>query len=162
MHRATSDDAFTQALFDYSRSSVFPQSVKKTGTNVDTYNEPTNQCTDHFNNMGSFNRKSEFRKSENLNKPINKGEKFNFTNDPQLSRRSKDLSVHARIDSTGYVRLLGESSEENDKFGKKAEEVIAEPRERTNWQSAGWDSSDQARKVTTWQSHSLWQSGHLH
>ena len=27
MHRATSDDAFTQAWFDYSRS-VFPQSVK--------------------------------------------------------------------------------------------------------------------------------------
>ena len=52
------------------------------------------------------------------------------------SSRSNDLSVHARIDSTGYVRLLWESSEEDDKnshaaileFGKKAE---AEPRERT-------------------------------
>ena len=57
------------------------------------------------------------------------------------SSRSNDLSVHARIDSTGYVRLLWESSEEDDKnsyaaildmrFGKKAEEVIAELRERT-------------------------------
>ena len=34
MHRATSDDAFTQAWFDYSQS-VFPQSVRKTGTNVE-------------------------------------------------------------------------------------------------------------------------------
>ena len=32
MHRATSDDDFTQAWFDYGRS-VFPQSVRKTGTN---------------------------------------------------------------------------------------------------------------------------------
>ena len=31
------------------------------------------------------------------------------------SSRSIDLSVHARIDSTGYVRLLWESSEEEDK-----------------------------------------------
>ena len=27
--------------------------------------------------MGSFNQKSEFRKPENLNKPVAKGEKFN-------------------------------------------------------------------------------------
>ena len=83
MHRATSDDAFTQAWFDYSLSSVFPQSVKKRGTNLDIYGVPTYQCTDHFKNMGSFNRKSEFQRPENLNKPITKGEKFNVTNDPQ-------------------------------------------------------------------------------
>ena len=102
--------------------------------------------------MGSFNRKSEFRRPENLNKPITKGEKFNVadlsllkefwgnnyahvilteeadslsTDAKELledyglvgcrSSRSKDLSVHARIDATGYVRLLGESSEEDDK-----------------------------------------------
>ena len=45
------------------------------------------------------------------------------------SSRSKDLSVHARIDPTGYIRLLWESSEEDDelthaailevKFGKQ-------------------------------------------
>ena len=102
--------------------------------------------------MGSFNRKSEFRKPENLNKPITRGEKFNVadlsllrelwrnnyahviltakadslpTDARQLledcglegchSCRSNDLSVHARIDSTGYVRLPWESSEEDDK-----------------------------------------------
>ena len=48
------------------------------------------------------------------------------------SSRSNDLSVHARIVSRGYVRLLWESSEEEDKkFGKKAEGVITDSRERT-------------------------------
>ena len=57
------------------------------------------------------------------------------------SSRSNDLSVHARIDSTGYVRLLLESSEEDDelihaaifevKFGKKSESAITDARERT-------------------------------
>ena len=48
------------------------------------------------------------------------------------SSRSNNLSVHARIDSRGYVRLLWESSEEEDKkFGKKAEGVITDSRERT-------------------------------
>ena len=57
------------------------------------------------------------------------------------SSRSNDLSVHAGIDSTAYVRLLWESSEEDDKnthaaifevkFGKKAEEVITDSREGT-------------------------------
>ena len=35
------------------------------------------QCSTLFNNMGSINRKSEFRKPENLNKPIVKCERFN-------------------------------------------------------------------------------------
>ena len=57
------------------------------------------------------------------------------------SSRSNDLSVHARTDSTRYVRLLWESNEEDDKsthavifevkFGKKAEEAITVSRERT-------------------------------
>ena len=57
------------------------------------------------------------------------------------SSRSNDLSVHARTDSTGYVRILWESSDEDDKnthaaifevkFGKKAEEAITDSRERT-------------------------------
>ena len=50
---------------------------KKTGTNVDIYNVPAYQCSILFNNMGSFTRKSEFRKPESLDKPITKGEKFN-------------------------------------------------------------------------------------
>ena len=57
------------------------------------------------------------------------------------SSRSNDLSVHARIDPTGYIRLLWESSEEDDelthaaifqvKFGKKSEGAITDSRERT-------------------------------
>ena len=57
------------------------------------------------------------------------------------SSRSNDLLVHARIDSTGYVRFLWESSEEDDelthaaifevKFGEKAEEALTDLRERT-------------------------------
>ena len=56
-------------------------------------------------------------------------------------KQSNDLSVHARIDSTGCVRLLWESNEEDDegglaaifevKFGKKGRRVTAESRERT-------------------------------
>ena len=147
MHRATSDDAFTQAWFDYSQS-VFPQSVRKNRYNVELVNVPTYQCSILFNNMGSLKRKSEFQRPENLNKPITKGEKFNVADLSLLrefwrnnyanviltaeanslptdvwqlfedyglvgchSSRSSDLSVHARIDSTGYVRLLWESME---------------------------------------------------
>ena len=40
MHRATTDDAFTQAWFDSSQS-VFPQSVRKTSTNVELFYVPT-------------------------------------------------------------------------------------------------------------------------
>ena len=78
MHRATSDDDFTQAWVDYGRS-VFPQSVRQTGTNVELFNVSTYQCSILFNNMGSFNRKSEFRKAENLDRPVAKSEKYNIT-----------------------------------------------------------------------------------
>ena len=110
---------------------------------MNCFNVPTYQCSILFNNMGSLNRKSEFRRPENLNKPTTKGEKFNVADLSLLrefwrnnvanviltseanslptdvwqlfedyglvgchSSRSSDLSVHARIDSTGYVRLL--------------------------------------------------------
>ena len=126
--------------------------------------------------MGSFNRKSEFWKPENLSKPITNGEKFHVadlsrltefwvndyahvimtadnrpTDAKQLfedyglvgchSSRSNDLSVHAKIDSTSYVRLLWESIEEDNefshaaifevKFGKKPEGAITDSRGRT-------------------------------
>ena len=74
MYRASSDDAHTQAWFDYSRSSVFPQSVKKIGIDVELFNVSTYQCSILFDNMASFYRKSEFQKPENLNKPMIKGE----------------------------------------------------------------------------------------
>ena len=83
MHRATSDDACTQAWFDYRRSS-FPQSARKIGTNVELFIVSTYQCSILYNNMVSFYRKSEFRKPENLNKPVTKSEKFNIANVPLL------------------------------------------------------------------------------
>ena len=84
MHRATSKDAYTKAWFDFCQS-IFPQSVRKAGPDVDFYNVSTYQCSILFNNMGSFNRKNEFRKAENIDKPISSTEKFHFTSDPQLS-----------------------------------------------------------------------------
>ena len=124
---------------------------------------------------------SEFRKAENMHKRFPPPEKFNVTNDPQLSlltefwrnnfahviltaeadslptdekelldvyglvgchsSRSNGLSVHARIDSTGYVHLLWTSSEEDGelthaaifevKFCTKAEEALTDSRGRT-------------------------------
>ena len=166
MHRATFEDAYTKGWFDYCRS-VFPQSVGKAGPNVEFYNMSTYQCSILFNNMGSFNRKSEFREAENMCKPVSPNEKFNVTNDPQLSllrefwgnnyahviltgeadslptdekellgdhglvgchsSRINDLSVHARINSSGYIRLQWESDDDRNghaaifevKFGKK-------------------------------------------
>ena len=73
MHCATSDDAWTQAWFDYSRSCIFTQSVRNIGKDVELCNVPTYQCSTLFNDLGSFNRKSEFQKPENLNKPIYQG-----------------------------------------------------------------------------------------
>ena len=71
MHRATHEDAYARAWFDYCRS-VFPQSVRKAGSDVDLYNVSTYQCSILFNNMGSF-------------KPFLPQEKFNISDDPQLS-----------------------------------------------------------------------------
>ena len=79
MHRASSGDTYTQAWFDCSRSSIFPQSVKKIGRDVELFNASTFQCSILFNNVGSFNRKSQSQKPENLNKLIIKGEKFNIS-----------------------------------------------------------------------------------
>ena len=89
MHRATYETPTRDPWFDHRRSiifrSVLPQSVRKAGPNVDLYNVSTYQCSILFNNMGSFNRKSEFRKAENMDKPVSPQEKFNVTSDPQLS-----------------------------------------------------------------------------
>ena len=51
MHCATSENANTRAWFDYCRS-VFPQSVRKVGPDVDLYNVSTYQCSIFFNNIG--------------------------------------------------------------------------------------------------------------
>ena len=95
MHRATSDDDFSQAWFDCCRN-VFPQSVRKAGPDVNLKNVPTNQCSILFINTGSFNRKSEFRKPENLNKPIAKGEECNIT----------DLSLLSEFSGNNYAHVI--------------------------------------------------------
>ena len=71
---------FTQARFDCSRS-VFPQFVRKIGTNIKLFNVPTFQCSILFNNMGSFNWKSQCHRFDQITwtEPITKGEKFNVT-----------------------------------------------------------------------------------
>ena len=50
---------------------------------VDFYNVSTYQCSILFNN--TLNKKSKFSKAEHIDKPISSHEKFNVTNDPQLS-----------------------------------------------------------------------------
>ena len=83
-HRATHEDAYTRAWFDYCRS-VFPQSVRKASPDVDLHNVSSYQCSILFNNMGSSNRKTEFRTTENMHKPFSPQDKFNVTDDRQLS-----------------------------------------------------------------------------
>ena len=46
-------------------------------TNVELLYVPTYKWSILFNNIGSYNRKSEFRKPDNLNKAITKGENYN-------------------------------------------------------------------------------------
>ena len=95
MHRATSEDAYTKTWSDKCRR-VFPQSVKNACPIVDLRNVSTYQCSILFNNMGSFNRKSEFRKAENIDEPIASKEKFDVTNDPHLSLLTEILKKQPR------------------------------------------------------------------
>ena len=53
IQRTASEDTYTQAWFEYSRS-TFPQSVTKTSTNVELHNVSTYQCSVLFNNMVFF------------------------------------------------------------------------------------------------------------
>ena len=94
MHRATSDDAYTQARFDHSRLSVSPQLVRKKGKDVELFNVSTYQCSILFNIFGSFNRKGQFRKPENLNKPITYGENFNITELSRLKEFCRETLTH--------------------------------------------------------------------
>ena len=59
--------------------------MREAGPDVDLYNVSTYQCSILFNDMGSFNRKSEFRRVENTHKRVSPQEKFNFTDDRRLS-----------------------------------------------------------------------------
>ena len=63
-----------------------PTVREKDSSNVDFfYKVSTYQCSILFNNIDSFNRNSDFRKVENMHKLLSSNEKFNVTNDPQLS-----------------------------------------------------------------------------
>ena len=55
-----------------------PTICEKTGKDIKLFFVSTQQCSILFNNLGSFNRKSEFWKPENLNKPSTKGETINI------------------------------------------------------------------------------------
>ena len=93
IHRTTPEDEFAQRWFEYTRS-MFPQSVRKTRTNVELYNFSTYQCGILLNNMRSFNRKSEVRKPQNLNKPNAKGEKFNVADLSLLREFRRNKYAH--------------------------------------------------------------------
>ena len=136
-------DAYTGARFDYCRS-VFPQSVRKAGPNVDLYNVPSaasssttwvpstgrvnsgklRACTSRFpqmksstspttlschfsENFGGNNYAHVILTAEADSLPTDEKE---LLDDNGLvgchSSRSNDLSVHARIDSSGYIRLF--------------------------------------------------------
>ena len=90
-HRATSDDASTQAWFDYSLPTIcLPTICEKIGKDVELFNVSTYPCSILVDHLGSFNRKSEIGKPENLNKPVTKGEKINFA---ELSLRDDTIAV---------------------------------------------------------------------
>ena len=67
MHLAIHENGCSRAWFDYCRS-VFTQSVRKASSIVDLYNVSTYQCRILLNKMGSLNQKSEFRKTDNMDK----------------------------------------------------------------------------------------------
>ena len=131
--------------FQWNSEKMHRATCEEAGPDVGCYNVSTCQCSILFNNMGSFNRKSEFRKAENIDKPNSSKEKYHVASDPKLSlltefwgynyahviltakadrlvtdakellndcglvgchsSKSNDLSVHARINSSGYIRL---------------------------------------------------------
>ena len=51
IHQATSEDPYAQAWLNYSQS-IFPQSVKKSGGNVEQFHMSTYQCSILFNIVG--------------------------------------------------------------------------------------------------------------
>ena len=122
MHRATSDDDFTQARFVYGRS-VFPQSVRKTGTNEELFNVQTYQCENCLRTSAWWGA---------------------------TQKRGNYLSVHARIDSTRYVRLQWESNEQKNPgrvLGLQNRYVWIRPTDLS------WHLSINAFQDLAWQDH---------
>ena len=99
------------------RRSIFPQPMRKIGTNVELFNVPTYQCS----NVADLSLLRQFL-GNNCAHVILTGEADKLATDAKrlledygLVGRRNNLSVHARIDSTWYVRDLWESREEDDK-----------------------------------------------
>ena len=96
MHRASSDDAFTQTWFDKSQS-VFPQSVRKTMTNVVLFNVPTYQCSILFSRHG-------FRQPGR----VNSGDQWTWTS--LITRGQKfsvaDLSLLREFWKNNYAHVI--------------------------------------------------------
>ena len=61
--------------------------------------------------MGSFFRKSEFRKAGSVDHPISSNEKFNVTNDPQLSILTEFFG-----NNYAYVILVKESRDVEGRY----------------------------------------------
>ena len=76
MHRATSDDAFTQAWLKKTCRNVLSQSVRKTGTNVAICSVSTHQRSILFNNLQPEERIPEGREHEQASY---QSAKFNVT-----------------------------------------------------------------------------------
>ena len=86
--------------------------MRKTGKNVELFHVPTYQCSIIFNNMGSFNRKSEFRRPEILDKHVAKSEKFNVA----------DLSLLREFWENNYAHVT--LTTEADSLSTDAKQLI--------------------------------------
>ena len=88
MHRATSDDVHTKSMVWVQSIIYIPTICGKIGKDIELLNGSIYPCSILFSNLCSFNRKSEFRKPGNLNKPFTKGE---TTNVAELSLLKESL-----------------------------------------------------------------------
>ena len=93
MPSATLEDAYTKAWFDYCRS-VCPQTVRKTDPEVYFYDVSTYPCSTLFNNMGSSTEGKNFGKRRILINRFFSNEKFNVTNDLELSLFTEVVTFH--------------------------------------------------------------------
>ena len=153
------EDAYTRAWFDYCRS-VSPQSVRKASPNVDLTCQRSSAASSSTKwvpsargvNIGKLPQLSLLKEiwGNNYAHVILTAEADSLPTDEKellddhgfvgcQSSRSNDLSVHARIDSSGYIRLLWESDEERNgheaifevKFGEKTERTTTKSCERS-------------------------------
>ena len=80
----------------WKKSIYLPTIFEKTGTNVELYKVSTCQCSFLYNNKVSFHWKSEFRKPQNLKKPIARNEEFNVA----------DVSLLRELSGNNYAHVI--------------------------------------------------------